>query len=46
MWFSERYTFSRGRSVDPESLFRNRWWIRRRVLSFELSGIMSLPFAS
>jgi len=42
----ERYTFNRGRSVDPESLLRSRWWIRVRFLFFELSGIMFLPFAS
>jgi len=46
MWLSERYTFSRGRSFDPESLLRSRWCILRRVLSFELSGIMFSAFAS
>src|SRR6185437_15658951 len=35
--------FSRGRSADPLIRCRMRWWTLRRILSFEISGIMSLP---
>src|SRR6185437_2458902 len=35
--------FSRGRSADPLIRCRMRWCTLRRILSFEISGIMSLP---
>src|SRR6266568_91043 len=40
MWLSERYTFNRGRSDVPSIFSRIRLCTRRRVASFEISGII------
>jgi hypothetical protein len=41
MWLSERYTFSRGRSVVPDSFARMREWMRWRISFLLVCVIMS-----
>src|SRR6266536_4127644 len=46
MWFSDRYTFSRGRSEVPMTFLRMRSCTRRRVTFFDVSVSISDPSTS
>src|SRR5439155_15125734 len=46
MWFSDRYTFSRGRSDVPMTFLRMRSCTRRRVTFFDVSVSISDPSTS